>query len=122
MSEERRPKFIADADLNRSIIIGVRLREPTVDFLTAREGATLGLADPQVLARGASTARVVVSSDQSTMPRHFWKFIDSHESPGMIIVPQSVELLWAIDELLRIWAESGPESLNNQIRWIRARS
>jgi hypothetical protein len=122
VSTERRLKFIADADLSRNIVIGVRLREPAVDFLTAREGGTLGVGDPEVLGRGAAMSRVVVSSDQGTMPGHYWEFLNSHDSPGMIIVPQSVELARAIDKLLLIWRESSPESLINQIRWIKARS
>ena len=118
----KRPKFIADADLNKKIVIGIRMREPLVDFLSAREGGTLALPDPAVLARGTAAGRVVVSSDQSTMPGHFWRFLEDHDSPGMIIVPQSVPLSRAIDELLRIWADSDPLSLSNQIRWIKERN
>ena len=117
-----RPKFIADADLSRSIVIGIRKREALVDFLTAREGGTLGVPDPAVLALGTATGRIVVSSDQSTMPGHFWRFLKAHNSPGMIIVPQAVPLSRAIDDILRIWAESDSQSLRNQIRWMKERN
>jgi len=121
-SKTARPTFIADADLSKKIVIGIRKREPLVDFLTAREGCTLGLPDPAVLARGTATGRIVVSSDQSTMPGHFWRFLDAHDSPGMIIVPQVIPLSRAIDELLRIWAESDAQSLSNQIHWVKERN
>jgi len=45
----KRPKFIADADFNLKISEGVRLREPTVDFLSASDGGTRGLPDRRVL-------------------------------------------------------------------------
>ena len=82
----RAPRFIADADLSEKIIVGVRHREPRIDFLNASEGGTRGLSDPEVLALAAATGRVVVSSDQKTMPGHFRKFVEAHESPGLIIV------------------------------------
>ena len=115
-----RPKFIADADLRQSIVLGVRLREPRVDFLTAREGGTLGISDPEVLALAAATGRIVVSSDRKTMPGHFWAFVRTHDSPGVIIVPQRVGSVRAIEELISIWMEDEP--CLNRMRWIKKRN
>ena len=117
-----KPKFIADADLSQKIVIGVRRREPAIDFLTAQEGGTLGLSDPEVLALAAATGRVVVSSDQNTMPGHFGKFRETNDSPGLIIVRQSVRLSRAIDEIILIWNDPSPESLRNDISWVRRRT
>jgi hypothetical protein len=39
------PRFLADADLNHKIVLGVRGREPAIDILSAHEGGTIGLAD-----------------------------------------------------------------------------
>ena len=115
-----RPKFIADADLRQSIVLGVRLREPHIDFLTAREGGILGLSDPDVLALAAATGRIVVSSDRKTMPGHFWVFVTTNESPGLVIVPQSTEMARAIAELISIWRESDVSP--NRIRWVKKRN
>jgi hypothetical protein len=117
-----RPKFIADADLSRDLVVGVRRREPAIDFLTAKEGATLGLSDPEVLALGATTERVVVSSDQKTMPAHFRRFCETSDSPGLVIVRQSIGLARAIDEVILIWKDSSPESLRNDVSWVRSRT
>src|SRR5579872_3918635 len=100
-----RPKFIADADLNEKIVVGARRREPTIDFLNASDGGTRGLSDLEVLALGAATTRIVVSSDRKTMPRHFAKFREAHDSPGVIIIPQSLQLARAIGGLILIWME-----------------
>jgi hypothetical protein len=117
-----RPKFIADADLSEKIIVGVRQREPAIDFLNASEGGTRGLSDPEVLALAAATGRVVVSSDQKTMPGHFQKFLEAHDSPGLIIVRQSIGFARAIDELILIWNDPKPESLRNDVSWVRSRT
>ena len=46
-------KFQADADLNEDIVIGVRRREPAVDFQTATEAGLSGVPDEQVLGLAA---------------------------------------------------------------------
>ena len=38
-----RPRFLADADLKRAIITGVKRREAVVDFQTAQDAALEGL-------------------------------------------------------------------------------
>jgi hypothetical protein len=117
-----RPRFIADADLSEKIIVGVRRREPAIDFLDASEAGIRGLSDPEVLTLAAATGRVVVSSDQKTMPGHFRRFLEAHDSPGLIIVRQSVGLARAINELILIWNDPSPESLRNDVSWVRSRT
>jgi len=114
-------KFIADADLNEKIAAAARRREPEIDFLNASEGETRGLSDPEVLTLAAASARVVVSSDQRTMPDHFGKFVEAHESPGVIIVPQVVPISRALEELIALWKESSPDEFRNRIRWVKRR-
>jgi hypothetical protein len=115
-----RLKFIADADLRRSIVMEVRRREPGIDFLTAQEGGTLGLSDPAVLAIGSKAGRVLVSSDSNTMIGHFYALVKGGGTfcPGLIIVPQELPSGRAIEELLMIWATSRPEELSNQVIWL----
>ena len=44
-----RPRFQADADFNYKIVVGLRRREASVDFLSAHEGGVGGVPDPDVL-------------------------------------------------------------------------
>lgn len=111
-----RPRFIADADLNEKIVTAVLRREPTIDLLNAAAGGTRGLSDPEVLALGAASNRIVVSSDRKKMPTYFAAFRESHDSPGLIIVPQSVPVARAIEELILIWAHASPEQLRNCVK------
>jgi len=117
----QKPTFIADADLNDKIVVGVRRREPGVDFVGASDGGTRGLSDPEVLALSAASERVLVSSDRRTMPAHFKMFLETDQSPGVIVVSQTTEIARAIDELVAIWREGDLDALRNQIRWVRRR-
>jgi len=40
------------------------------------------------------------------MPRHFFEFIVTHSSPGVLLVPQHLRVAEAIDCLLLIWGAS----------------
>jgi len=87
-----KPRFQADADLNRKIVAGLRRREPTIDFQDAHAGDVIGSPDPDVLARAAGDGRVLVSHDRRTMLKHFAHFIKHQTSPGLIIVSQDLDV------------------------------
>ena len=108
-------RFQADADLNEVIIAGVRRREPEIDFLTANDVDLRVLTDLQVLEIAARDNRILVSQDFRTMPAAFARFLDEHSSPGVFIVPQSMEYLAAIESLLMIWAASDAAEWSNRI-------
>ena len=63
-------RFQADADLNQIIVSGTVRREPSIDFQTASAAGFEGLSDSQVLERAAQEGRLLVSHDQTTMPKH----------------------------------------------------
>jgi predicted nuclease of predicted toxin-antitoxin system len=111
-------RFLADADFNQKIIDGLRKAEPAVDFLASSEGGTRHHPDPEVLRIAARAGRVLVSHDRGTMPIHFYRFIESQNSPGLILLPQELEIAKAIEELLLIWSASSAEEYVNQIRYV----
>ena len=53
-----RPRFQADADFNHKIVVGLRRREPSVDFLSAHEGGVVGAPDTDVLRIAAESSRI----------------------------------------------------------------
>jgi predicted nuclease of predicted toxin-antitoxin system len=114
-----RPKFLADADLNDRIIEGLLLREPSIDFLSATEGGTRRIPDPEVLRIAAETDRILVSHDRNTMIAHFSRFTRSQESPGLIIVRQRLPVGDAIEGLLTVWWASEAEEWMNVWRLLR---
>ena len=67
-------RFLADADLNEAIVIGVVRREPSLDFVTAHTSGLRRKSDSEVLALAAEQQRILVSHDVGTMPAHFFRF------------------------------------------------
>ena len=118
-----RLKFIADADLNQDLVRGVLRHDASIDFLSASDGGTPGLADRQVLELAAATGRILVSHDRHTMTEELYRFpADGHSSPGLIIVTQEMDEGDAIDDLLLIWAASPAQELRDRVRWVPIRT
>ena len=111
-------RFQADADLNEDIVSGVVRRFPEIDFQTASQAGLSGLRDEQVLEVAASEGRILVSHDWETMPHQFAEFVATRSSPGVLIVPQQLGVVAAIEELLVIWFGSEAEEHVNSIRRI----
>jgi hypothetical protein len=113
-----RPRFQADADFNHKIVIGIRRREPSVDFLSAHQGGVLGVPDPEVLRIAAESARILVTHDRRTMPGHFARFCETRSSPGLIIVSQDLDLGAAIEDLLLIWLATDASEWVEQLGFV----
>jgi hypothetical protein len=113
-----KPRFLADADFNQRIALGLLRREPTIDFQMAHRGDVVGRPDPEVLGVAARGNRILVSHDRATMPAHFARFTESQSSPGLILVSQDVDIGTAIEDLLLIWAASNMEEWRDKIGFV----
>lgn len=113
-----RPRFLADADLNHRIVVGIRRREPAVDILDAHQGGVIGLLDPDVLRTAANSGRILISHDYRTMPAHFATFCETRSSPGVILVPQDLDIGTAIEDLLLIWTVTEAREWVQQIGFL----
>ena len=111
-------RFQADADLNQIIVSAVVRRVPAIDFKTATAAALAGVDDPDVIARAARDDRVLVTHDQTTMPRHFGEFALKRRSPGLIVVPQYLSVSEAAEDLILIWTATAPEEWTNRIVFL----
>lgn len=90
-----------------------------MDFLTAQAAGLRGMNDPAVLALAADRQRVLVSHDVGTMPAHFRAFSAANErSSGVFLLPQSLDVATAIDELLLIWLASDASEWENRLVWL----
>ncbi len=94
--------FQADNDLDQTILRTLWHIEPKIDFWTANELDLHGLDDLAVLELAALEKRVLVSSDQSTMPIYFAEFIQTNTSYGLLIAPQSLSSNVVVNEILMI--------------------
>ncbi len=112
------PRFQADADLNHRIVLGLRRREPAVDFLDARSGGLIGADDATVLRIAAKSGRILISHDRKTIPGELARFLESQSSPGVVIVSQALDIGPAIEDLLIIWAASDAVEWQNQLGFV----
>jgi hypothetical protein len=113
-----RPRFLADADFNHKIVLGLRRRERSVDFQGAHDGGVVGISDPDVLGLAAESDRILVSHDRKTMPAHFAHFLEQRSSPGLIIVSQNLDIGAAIEDLLLIWAATEAEDWLDRLGFV----
>jgi hypothetical protein len=112
------PRFQADADFNHKVVLGLRRREPAVDFRDAHEGGIIGAPDLEVLRIAAESGRILVSHDRKTLPGHFARFLEESSSPGVILVSQDLDIGSAIEDLLLIWAASDAEDWRDNIGFV----
>jgi hypothetical protein len=111
-------RFQADADLSFLIVRKLLRREPDIDFQSAIAANLAALGDLEVLALAAREERLLVSHDETTMPRHFAQFIAVQKSAGVLIVSQALSHRIVVDELLMIWAASEAEEWVNRIAYL----
>ena len=75
--------------------------------------------DPEVLALAAERQRVLVSHDAGTMPAHFRKFRNAGKhSSGVFLIPQSLDVGTAIDEILLVWLASEALEWEDRLVWL----
>jgi len=111
-------RFQADADLNHVILLATIRREPRIDFQSAVTANLASLDDNKVLSEAAKEGRILVTHDRKTMPRHFSEFITVETSPGVIIIPQTLPVASAVDDLMLIWSLSETEEWVNRICFL----
>ena len=111
-------RFQADADVDPDIRRGLLRKEPSIDFRPADSVISDGTLDPEVLRIAADDDRVLVSGDLRTMSVHFQNFIDTNDSPGVILIPSSRSIGAAIDGLLFAWLAWTRDDMRNQVRWL----
>ena len=100
------PRFQAHADPHFDIVLGLLRREPVIDFQSAQECLRDGMPDEVVLLIAATEGRVLVSHDVTTMP-------------GVILIPKTVSIGMANEELVLLWAASTPEDWQHRLAKAR---
>ena len=114
-----RPKLLADHDLNESIILGVLRREPTAEFLRARDRGLAAAPDDVLLERAAADGLVIISHDVNTIPAAARRRLDEDKlMAGLIMVHQMDPAIAAIDDIVLIWAATEPEEWVSQICFL----
>jgi len=112
-------RFLADEDLDADIIEGLRLREPAIDIVDAKNASLRGAKDPVLLELAVQQGRILISHDRRTMTRHFRDRLAAGKSTaGLFIVPQQSAIGEIIECLLLVWTASQAEEWRNKIAYL----
>lgn len=97
-------KLLADEDLNGNIVRGLVRRHPEIDLVRVQDIPELFEQDDRTVLEWAAVAdRVIVSHDENTMTAHALdRLAESLPMSGLFIVPQSLSVGLAIEDLLLI--------------------
>ncbi len=94
-------RLAADENLNNGIIRGLLRRNASVDILRVQDAGLLGADDFRVLAWAAEENRILVTHDGRTVPFYADQRIEAGlPMPGVFVVPRSVSIGQAIEDLL----------------------
>ena len=113
-------RLIADENFDHDIIRGLHLRFPgEIDLIVSREIGLAGADDPDLLALAASQGRILLTHDKKSIPKHaYQRIVNAKPMPGVFVVPQSLAIGKAIEELILILCCSQQSEWQNIIQFI----
>ena len=86
----RPPRFLADENLEKAIVVGLRQKRPDMTIVTTHQAGVAGLKDPQLLQRAKELDLILSTHDRKTMYDHFADFLmrlpAGEYSPGVMLV------------------------------------
>jgi predicted nuclease of predicted toxin-antitoxin system len=111
--------LIADEDFDNDILRGLLRRHVEVDIVRVQDVGLSGSDDPTILAWAAQEGRVLLTHDVNTMPAHAYERMRTGESiAGVILVPQSISIGNAIEDILIIVMAAVPQEFENQVVYL----
>ena len=94
-------RLAADENLTNGIIRGLARRGVQADIVRVQDAGLAGGDDPHILAWAAAERRILVTHDGRTVPRYADQRTDAGlPMPGVFIVPRSLSVGQAIEDLL----------------------
>lgn len=92
--------LLTDQNFNGRVLRGLRRRVRNLDLVRAFDAGLARREDADLLEWAAKENRIVVSHDVNTMPAFAYDRIrDGQSMPGVFIIPNSMAIGQAIDEL-----------------------
>ena len=112
-------RFLTDEDFDNDILRGAMLRLPNLDIVRVQDVGLLGEKDPVVLAWAAQEQRVLLTHDIRTMKYHAYARLEMGLAmPGVFVVPQSLPIGQAIDEVVLLAECSLAGEWEGQLRFL----
>lgn len=109
-------RLLFDENFNHRILRGLKLRQPSLDYEIAQRTEMQGSEDPTLLAWAAEQDRILITHDINTVPKYAYERVAAGQPlPGVIIVPEDMQIGEAIEELLIIIECSDQSEYENQV-------
>jgi hypothetical protein len=112
-------RLLIDENFDQRILRGLRLRLPQLDFLIVQRAGMSGLSDPALLDWAATQGRIIITHDVSTITAYAnERMKQGLLMPGVVIVPDDLEIGRAIADLELIIECATAVDLANQIQFL----
>lgn len=109
-------KFLTDEDFANRILRGLLRKQSTLEINRVQDVGLAEARDPVILAWAAQEARILLTHDFRTMPLHVSELLANEQTiAGAIIVPQSMPIGEAIQDILFIAENVSPELLKERV-------
>ena len=94
-------QFLSDENFKGEIVRGLFLREPNLDLIRVQDVGLRSVDDPTILEWAATSDRIVLTHDRSTMPDFAYeRLLRGQEMSGLFVVNDRMPIRQTIDELL----------------------
>ncbi len=112
-------KLLIDVNFDQRILRGLRLRLPQLDYLIAQKIGLGRMDDPDLLDWAVQEQRVLVTHDVNTVTKFAGdRLRQSLPMPGVVIVPEQMEIGPAIEDLELLIECCSAADLENQIQYL----
>lgn len=112
-------RLISDHNFNARILRGLRRRVPRLDVVRALNVGLACVEDPELLEWAAAEDRVLLTHDVNTIPGFAYDRINTGlPMPGVLLVPKSMPIGQAIDDLELAVTAQTPEDCQDQVTYF----
>lgn len=116
------PRFLADENIDTDLVLGLRRRVDDIDVLRVQEVGLRTVGDHEILHWAADKGRILISHDLKTIPGFaVERLLAGLPMPGVILLPPSLSIAQAMEELAAIAGATDADEWNNQIAYLPLR-
>ncbi len=115
------PRFLADENIDPDLVLGLQRRVDGIDIVRVQEVGLRALDDPTILQWAADEGRVLITRDIKT-PGFAGERLDAGlPMPGVLVLPPTVSMSAAIDEVSLIAAVTDAEEWAGRVVYLPLR-
>jgi hypothetical protein len=112
-------RFAADVSFNNILLRELRGQIPDLDVVRLQDTDLWSARDPLILAWAAREGRILLTQDVRTMPKYAYARLAAGEPvAGVVVVPQSLAIGSALEDLLILIECSREEDWTDPVRFL----